>query len=540
MRKQTNEWFILAILITCFVPVVIDSTVLHMAIPSLTFDLKASGNQVLWTIDIYSLIMAGLLLPMGVLGDKFGHKRMLFWGVAVFSLASLSAGFSQSASQLIASRSLLAVGGSMIMPTTLAIIRQTFQDDRKRAIALGIWVVFANGGAAIGPLFGGVLIDMISWRAVFLINIPVLIFILPFVAKKLPLSIVNPKQSWNIKSALVFLTAIIMLVYFFKNTFKAGTNITSSVLIGVIGLVLLGVFIQSQRKSETPMLDKALISDKRVQIGMVFTLIPMLITSGFELLLSQELQLVHGISPLQTAMYITPFFIAFAAPGISSRWFMKNLGIYMSLIFGLVISAAAFILLGFTDFATISAWLVFLLFVSGFGLGLVMLTASYTIMSAADNENAGTAGSLESTAYEMGVGLGVTFFGVMLSQIFAKTLRLPVELAQSLPKEVYYSINDALVIANDLGGEKRQLIRDAALPAFEQAHSYILISAGVIALLFIIYLVRNRKVFSSHCPTLKMRFLRQYIARIRQAECKRKSTASLQTDRREYTMIKKD
>ena len=180
-KKNVNEWFALAILMTCFVPVVIDATVLHMAIPSLTFDLRATGNEVLWMIDVYSIVMAGLLLPMGILCDKIGHKKLLFIGVVIFTLTSLMAGFSQAPFHLIASRMLLAVGGSMIMPASLASIRQNFPDDRKRAIALGVWVIFANGGAAIGPIFGGLLIEHASWRSIFLINIPVLLLALPFV-----------------------------------------------------------------------------------------------------------------------------------------------------------------------------------------------------------------------------------------------------------------------------------------------------------------------------------------------------------------------
>lgn len=497
METKRNDWFILAILIACFVPVVIDATVLHMAVPTLTFDLKASGTQVLWMIDIYSLIMAGLLLPMGVLGDKVGHKRMLLIGVIIFTLASLMAGSSQASSHLIASRILLAIGGAMIMPTTLAIIRQTFPNDKKRAIALGIWVVFANGGAAIGPIFGGLLIDSISWRAVFLVNIPLLVLIIPFIIKGLPLSKTNSSRKWVIKEALIILCAIIMLVYFLKNIFKADGNILLNIIIGLSGLSLLLIFVYIQKSSENPMLDKSLLRNKKVQLGMIFTFIPMVITSGFELLLSQELQLVHNINPLRTAMYITPFFIAFAAPGLLAGWFMRRLGIYSSKMFGLTMTMIAFIALGFCDFSNFSVLLILWLALGGFGLGTIMLAASYSIMSAASDKNAGTAGSLESVAYEMGVGLGVTLFGVLLSEVFSRTLNIPENLKNNIPKEVYYSINDALIIANEIGGTKGESIRDAASPAFVHAHSIALIGAGGLVALFIIYLFKNRQIFTS-------------------------------------------
>lgn len=495
MEKKRNEWFVLAILIVCFIPVIIDSTILHMAIPTLTFELKATGNQVLWMIDIYSLIMAGLLLPMGVLGDKIGHKRVLFAGVIIFLLASITAGYSQMPWQLIASRVFLAVGGSMIMPTTLAIIRQNFPDDQKRAIALGIWVVFANVGAAVGPIIGGLLIDTISWRAIFFINIPLLVIVAPFVVKGLPQSITNPNRKWAVKDALVLLFAIIILVYFIKNIFNGGENIVLTCMIGLIGGILLFLFIKMQKKSDNPMLDKSLLSDKRVQIGMLFIFIPMVITSGFELLLSQELQLVHNIPALKTALYISPFFISFAVPGLFSGILMKKLGIYGSKILGLMLTTIGFICLGFSDFGSISVSLIIWLFIGGFGLGLTMLAASYSIMSAATDDNAGTAGSLESTAYELGVGLGVTFFGILLSQVFAKTLVIPEAFRSQLPKEVYYSFNDALVLAEEIKGPMGQTIKTAALPAFAHAHSIVLIISGIITALFMLYLFVNRKQY---------------------------------------------
>jgi DHA2 family multidrug resistance protein-like MFS transporter len=151
-RKQ---WLILAIIITALIPVTIDATILHVAIPTLTLSLGASGNEVLWIIDIYPLMMAGLLLPMGILGDKIGHRKVLLCGLALFGIASFLAGFSSTAFYLILSRGLLALGGSMIMPVTLAIISQTFTDEVKRGTALGIWAAVGTAGAAVGPVIGG-------------------------------------------------------------------------------------------------------------------------------------------------------------------------------------------------------------------------------------------------------------------------------------------------------------------------------------------------------------------------------------------------
>ena len=481
-----NPWVILGILIACFVPVVIDATVLHMAIPSLTFDLKATGNQVLWMLDIYSLFMAGLLIPMGMLGDKIGHQKLLLGGVIIFAVASLTAGFSQAPLHLILSRILLAVGGSMIMPTTLAIIRQTFQNEKQRGVALGIWVVFANGGAAVGPLLGGVLIDFFSWRAIFLINIPVLLLAIPLVLL-LPKSIIDSTKEWVVKYALLLIAAIVFIVYGVKTVPKNDEKFWYGLMTLIIGFLLLYLFYRTQKTDKKGMIDIDLLKSPSVQYGMLFTFIPMTICSGFELLLSQELQLVHHLTPTQTAFYLAPFFLAFALSGAMGKY-LKEIGIVPIIIAGLLMSALSFFALSFIGFAKLTVPLLFLLLLAGFGLGIIMLAASFSIMSAANDENAGSAGSLESISYEMGVGLGVTFFGVLLSEVFSRKLVLEESIINDVPRSIYHSINDALVIAKGIGGEVGTVIEQQARIAFKSAHSAVLFVSAIILSFFMIHM----------------------------------------------------
>lgn len=181
-----RQWYTLAILVLIYIPVAIDATVLHVAVPSLTMALEASGNELLWIIDIYSLVMAGMVLPMGALGDRIGYKRLTLIGSTLFGIASLAAAFSSDASQLIAARALLAVGAAMIVPATLAGIRSTFNNERERGIALGIWVAVGAGGAAFGPLVGGILLEHYYWGSVFLINVPIIALVLLFTAVFIP------------------------------------------------------------------------------------------------------------------------------------------------------------------------------------------------------------------------------------------------------------------------------------------------------------------------------------------------------------------
>lgn len=155
-----RQWLTLVIIVLVYIPVAIDATVLHVAAPTLSMTLGASGNELLWIIDIYSLVMAGMVLPMGALGDRIGFKRLLMLGGTLFGLASLAAAFSHTASWLIATRVLLAIGAAMIVPATLAGIRATFCEEKHRNMALGVWAAVGSGGAAFGPLIGGILLGI--------------------------------------------------------------------------------------------------------------------------------------------------------------------------------------------------------------------------------------------------------------------------------------------------------------------------------------------------------------------------------------------
>ena len=174
-----KRWLVLLAVVLAFTPVVLDMTILHVAVPRLTQALSATNNEVLWIIDIYPLLMAGLLVPMGTLADRIGHRRMLIIGLVVFGVASGLAAFAFTPALLIAARVLLAVGGAMIMPCVLGIIRRTFEDEAERAMALGLWGMVGAAGAAVGPLVGGALLEHFWWGSVFLINVPVMLVVAP-------------------------------------------------------------------------------------------------------------------------------------------------------------------------------------------------------------------------------------------------------------------------------------------------------------------------------------------------------------------------
>jgi MFS transporter, DHA2 family, multidrug resistance protein len=239
VHPQPNRWLVLATVILAFIPIVIDMTILHIAVPTLTAALGASATEALWIIDIYSLMMAGLLVPMGTLADRVGHRPMMLIGLSVFTIASVTAAFSPAPLLLIAARALMAVGGSMIMPSILALIRQSFEDERERAFGLGVWSAVASVGAALGPLAGGALLEHFWWGSVFLINVPVMLVVLPTAWFVLPRQPSKPLGPWNIQQALILIVGLIATAYAIKSGFMPTGEGVFGTLTLVLGVAML-------------------------------------------------------------------------------------------------------------------------------------------------------------------------------------------------------------------------------------------------------------------------------------------------------------
>ena len=210
---RAARWRVLIAVMVAWLPIAMDMTILHIAVPSLTLSLQATGTEILWIIDIYPLIMASLLVPMGTQGDRIGPRALLLVGLAIFLVASLAAAFSPTARFLIMSRALLAVGAAMIVPSVLAIIRITFDDWKERAMALGIWGTVSTVAAAMGPLAGGLLLEHFWWGSVFLINVPIILGILPLAAMLLPKPQVKMRGSWPIGQALTLAAGLMATVF---------------------------------------------------------------------------------------------------------------------------------------------------------------------------------------------------------------------------------------------------------------------------------------------------------------------------------------
>lgn len=478
-----NRWFVLLSALLAFLPIIIDMTILHIAVPSITLALGASGNEVLWIIDIYPLIMAGLLVPMGTLSDRVGHRRMLLAGLLIFMIASLAAAFSPSAGLLIAARVLLAIGGAMVMPNILAIIRHTFDDPKERGIALGLWGTVGSAGAALGPLSGGALLEHFWWGSVFLINVPVILVVLLMSYLCLPRHTALLKGQWAPGQSLVLIIGLIATVYGIKSAFKPESSPLITGLILAIGLGLLAGFVRKQLSSPDPMLDLSLFSKPAICIGIIMALVVSGSLMGVELTLAQELQFVMGYSPLQAGIFMIPLALGSALGGPVAGYATALYGLRAVATSSLLVAAACLAGLSISDLSQPSVQVVALLTLLGISLSIGLTASSIAIMESSPAEKAGAAGSLEVTGYELGAGLGITFFGVLLSAIYAKTILLPDGLPVEMQSTAASSISDTMVIAEQLGSTGTALA-EAGRAAFSDAHSIVLLtSASMIALL---------------------------------------------------------
>ena len=480
MRRQ---WYTLAILVLIYTPVAIDATVLHVAVPSLSLALGATGNELLWIIDIYSLVMAGMVLPMGALGDRIGYKRLTLIGSTLFGIASLAAAFSTQAVELIAARALLAVGAAMIVPATLAGIRDTFTHERERGIALGIWGAVGSGGAAFGPLVGGILLEHFYWGSVFLINLPVIALVLLFTTVFIPRQPVQHCQTLNLTQALMLIASILLLVLGAKSSLKLERNIP--LIIGALacGALLLGLFIRSQLRARAPMIDLSLFTHRIILTGVVMALTAMITLVGFELLMAQELQFVHGFTPLAAGLFMLPLMLACSFSGPAAGALVGRYGLRNVATLGMAFSALSFYGLANTDMANerVIAWSWMILL--GLSAATALLASTAAIMSAAPKEKATAAGAIETMAYELGAGMGIAIFGMILSHSYSGSIALPAQLPETLIAKASSSINEALLVAKQLNPMLGELVVNAANDAFRHSHSAVLSIASAMLLL---------------------------------------------------------
>ncbi|MFT4306452.1 MAG: MFS transporter, partial [Microbacterium sp.] len=300
-RVGVRGWAALVVLMLPVLLVSVDNTVLSFALPEIALALAPSGTQQLWIIDAYPLVLAGLLVTMGVLGDRFGRRRMLLVGASGFALVSVLAAFAPDATLLIAGRAGMAVFGAMIMPATLSLLRSIFTDRDQRRLAIAVWASMFSAGAALGPIVGGLLLEHFAWGSVFLMAVPVLIPLLLLAPILVPESKDPHPGRIDPVGILLSMLALVPIVYAIKEAAVNGLSGTIGLLIAV-GLVAAALFVRRQLTAEVPMLDMALFRRGAFGGAIVVNMLSLMALVGFLYFVAQQLQLVLGMGSLQAGL----------------------------------------------------------------------------------------------------------------------------------------------------------------------------------------------------------------------------------------------
>ncbi|WP_240506716.1 MFS transporter [Thermoactinospora rubra] len=479
---QGNRWAVLVVLCVSLLLITVDATVLHIAVPALTAALEPSSVQLLWIIDAYSLVVAPLLILFGALGDRYGRRRLVLAGLAVFGIASASAAFAPNAATLIAARALLGVGGAMIMPATLSIIRQVFSDRRERAIALGVWSAVAAAGAAVGPLVGALLVGL-WWGAVFLVNVPILLALLPAAARLLPGCERRERHSWDTLSAVLSVLGILAVAFGLK---EAGSGhllpVGASLAVLAAGVALLVWFVRRQRALAVPLLDLELFRSRAFTTGVAGVLLGVFALVGLQLMLAQYLQLVLGDSPLRAAFRMLPLVLAAVCGGLAAAHLLPRLGLRATMSGGLglvALSLTPTLTWGVESHSFVLACC----FVGiGFGVQVALLAASDTIMSSVPEWRAGGAAAIEETAYELGAGMGVAVLGTITTIAYAPALPSVPGVPESGMAQARQSLASAAHVAHEVGGASGAvLVREARWAFVNALHTTVAVSVVLLA-----------------------------------------------------------
>lgn len=466
-----NRWLVLAIVSSALFLIVIDMTVLYTALPRLTHDLAATATEKLWIVNAYPLVVAGLLPGLGALGDRYGHKRMFLSGLLVFGIASLAAAFAPSPAALIAARVLLAVGAAMMMPATLSLIRLTFTDEKERSFAIGIWAAVASGGAALGPVVGGLLLEWFWWGSVFLINVPVVAIAFAAGASVLVNRPGNRSHPFDLAGSVQVMIGLVGLVYAIKEISKRDPSWPVAGLVFAIGLVAMVVFVRRQLSRPAPLIDFSLFRNVRFSSGVATALVASGALIGVELVFSQRLQLVLGYSPLQAGLLILPIPVASFFAGPLTGLALPHIGAMRVLWSSLLLTGVALAVYLIGHQGPVWLWLTALAFM-GFGVGSSMTAASSVIMLSAPEDRAGMAASVEEVSYELGGALGIAILGSLMSALYSRAMIVPA----GLPPVVADSLDEALMVSEGLAASRAAEVAQLARTAFDQAF------VGVVAL----------------------------------------------------------
>jgi DHA2 family multidrug resistance protein-like MFS transporter len=390
--------------------ITLDMTVLGAALPAISEDLRPGAAEQLWIVDIYSFVLAGLLVVAGGLGDRLGRRRLLLVGSAAFGLASLAAAFAPTAGALVAARALLGLGGATLMPSTLSLIKTIFPEPAARRRAIGVWAATFSAGAAAGPVVGGWLLEHFWWGSVFLVNVPICLALLAVGPLLLPESRDPRPGRFDLLSAGLALATMLPVVYAVKSLATEGIT-TTVVAAGAVGLGAGAWFVHRQRTVADPLIDLTLFARRAFSVSVATNLLSVFALVGLLVLVPQYLQLVAGMSPLEAALWLVPGTLTGMAGALVAARLARRFPVRRLVGGALAVAALGFGMLTLLGAGAGPVAVVVGMALAGLAVALVETLTTDLILESAPADRAAAASAISETGFELGGALGVAVLG---------------------------------------------------------------------------------------------------------------------------------
>jgi len=466
-KAGRREWIGLAVIALPCLLYSMDLTVLNLAVPSLTADLKPSSTQLLWIIDIYGFLVAGALITMGTLGDRIGRRRLLLIGATAFGIASVLAAFSTSAEMLIVTRAVLGLAGATLAPSTMSLIRNMFLDPNQRSVAIAVWIASYSAGAVIGPPLGGILLEHFWWGSVFLVSVPMMVLVLALGPMLLP-EFRDPQAGRpDLMSAGLSVAAVLGVIYGLKQI--AAHGLAWLPVLCIVGGLAIGVaFVRRQQVLADPLIDLRLFRAPAFSAALATYMLATFAVFGPYVFIAQHLQLVLGLSPMQAGLWSMPFALGFVVGSMLSPLVARRVRPARLMGIGLLVAAAGFVLLTRIDGASGLGVIVISTIVFSLGLSPVFTLANDLIIGTAPPERAGAASAVSETCSEFGGALGIAVLGSIGTAIYRGTMgqAMPAGIPPEAAHVAQDTLGGALAVAGQMPGPLGMALIDAAREAF--------------------------------------------------------------------------
>lgn len=469
LRSSRRDWLALALLMFPVLLVAVDNTALTFALPAIARALDPTGVQLLWIVDAYPLVLAGLLVSMGSLGDRIGRRRLLLTGSVGFAALSAATAFAPTPEWLIAGRAALGFFGAMLMPSTLSLIRNIFADPNRRRLAVAVWAAGFSGGAALGPIFGGWLVEHYWWGAVFLVSVPLMLPLLALGPGLIPESRDPAPGKVDVPSILLSLLVMVPLVYGIKEVATAGPAPAGLASMG-FGVAMAVVFVRRQLKLEHPLLDMSLFRNRVFSMAITANILALFSFNGFILFLAQHLQLLEGMTPSAAGIAMIPALAATVVAGLVVVPLVRKVRPGFVVGTGLAFSAAGYSLVTFGNHDGGPTLLLAALLILALGVGTAETISNDLILGAAPPQKSGAAAAISETGYEVGSLLGTAVLGSILTASYQHNLRLPAGLegaAEQSRHSAGETLAGAMDLASALPAPLADDVRQAAAAAFD-------------------------------------------------------------------------